>query len=296
MIEPENPMEREVPSNSSPVDGSLFDYFDASEATLLPSLCDAAPALAGVGSVVGKALVSPLLLDALARSNIHPSESRAYADLAELKTAPRWTMALVLSPWKLLSREICDHLTPAAESSGVVDTVLRDSAGAVFGVNTNVFGLAHAVRRLMRATAPGRCLILGAGATSRCAAIALSRVIPDARVGIMGRNEKRVAEIAANFKLEVVTRPRDFDAEMVINCTTVGETSDQRIDLPMDDFLRPETFFLDLNNRPSQFQAEALSRGCVAASGVIMQRAVNMLRAHLIARGGEAQHRTTTHG
>lgn len=83
----------------------------------------------------------------------------------------------------------------------------------------------------------------------------------------------------------MVTQPREYAAHVVVNCTTVGETSDQPIDLPMDDFLLPETLFLDLNNRPSQFQSEALARGCVTISGVIMQRAVNMLRAHLLARG-----------
>lgn len=83
----------------------------------------------------------------------------------------------------------------------------------------------------------------------------------------------------------MVTDTGEFGADLVLNCTTVGETSDDDIPLAFAHAITAAERFFDLNNRINAVQGLALDSGCVTISGNLMQRTVNSLRAHLLARG-----------
>lgn len=263
---------------------SLIERFESSEDAALPQTDITNHSITAIGSVAEKALSSPLLREHLAARGIEPWEPHPCAGPEELSHRDDWSLALVLSPYKREVRDLCDSLTPAVERSGVIDTILQDESGRRFGINTNVFGAAHAITHLTGGGRPGRCLILGTGASARSCAVALHTLYDKLEVGVIGRNPDRMAEIATEFSLVPVEDVEDYAPDLLINTTTVGETMDGDLDYPMEEALIAGVRFFDLNNRTSDLQKTALARGCVTISGVTMQLSVNALRAHVLRR------------
>lgn len=270
---------------------SLIERFESSEGAVLPHTDITNPSITAIGSVAAKALSSPLLREHLTVRGIEAGETRPCADPEDLSRREDWSLALVLSPYKREVCDLCDSITPAAEHSGVIDTILQDESGRRFGINTNVFGAAHAITRLTGGGWPGRCLILGTGASARSCAVALHTLYDKLEVGVIGRNLDRMAKIATEFPLVPVEDVEDYAPDLLINTTTVGETMDSDLDYPMKEALVAGVRFFDLNNRTSDLQKTALARGCVTISGVTMQLSVNALRAHVLRR---ASSRTRT--
>jgi shikimate 5-dehydrogenase len=181
----------------------------------------------------------------------------------------------------------CDEVTPSAERSGVVDTILQDETGKRIGTNTNVSGAAWAVRHLMGGTHPRRCLIAGTGASARSCVVSLRDSYGELEIGVIGRNPVRASDFAAELSVSIVEKIETYGADLVINATTVGETNDNELGFPLDKALTAGVRYFDLNNRTSTLQTQALQRGCVTLSGILMQSVVNALRAHLLARKGD---------
>lgn len=263
---------------------SLIERFESSEAAVLPQTDITNPGITAIGSVAEKALSSPLLKKRLAARGIEPRELRPCADPEELSRRVDWSLALVLSPYKREVRNLCDSLTPAAERSGVIDTILQDESGKRVGINTNVFGAAHAMAHLMGGARPERCLILGTGASARSCAVALRALYDEPEIGVIGRNPDRTSEIVTESSLALVEDVEDYAPDLLINTTTVGETTDAALDYPIEEALIAGVRFFDLNNRISSLQKTALARGCVTISGAIMQLSVNALRAYVLRR------------
>jgi len=263
---------------------SLIERFEISEGAVLPRTDITNPGITAIGSVAKKALSSPLLREHLAARGIVPAEPRPRADPEDLSRKGDWSLALVLSPYKREVRGLCDSLTPAAERSGVIDTILQDESGRRFGINTNVFGAAHAIAHLMGGARPKRCLVLGTGASARSCAVALRALYDEPEIGVIGRSPDRTSKIATEFSIALVEDVEDYAPDLLINTTTVGETTDGDLDYPMEEALVAGVRFFDLNNRTSDLQKTALARGCVTISGVTMQLSVNALRAHVLRR------------
>jgi shikimate dehydrogenase len=263
---------------------SLIERFESSEGAALPPTDIATPGVTAIGSVAEKALSSPLLKTHLAARGIEPREPRPCADSEELSNRNDWSLALVLSPYKREVRYLCDALTPAAERSGVIDTILQDELGKRVGINTNVFGAAHAMAHLMGGAHPERCLILGTGASARSCTVALRTLYGEPEIGVIGRNPDRTASIVTELSLVPVENVEDYAPDLLINTTTVGETTDGDLDYPIEEALVAGARFFDLNNRTSSLQKTALASGCVTISGVIMQLSVNALRAYVLRR------------
>jgi shikimate dehydrogenase len=74
--------------------------------------------------------------------------------------------------------------------------------------------------------------------------------------------------------------------DLVVNTTTWGETEASEAEplgLALVGVLAPGVRLFDLNNRVGALPVEALTAGCVVASGSIMQRVTNASRAALLA-------------
>lgn len=263
---------------------SAIDRFETTEAAALPQITRVRPSIAAVGSVAGKSLASPLLRERLACESIEPEAYRPYTDLEDLFWRTDWSLALVLSPFKQAVQNSCNDLTASAERSGVVDTILQDESGKRIGVNTNVLGAAWAIRHLMGGARPGRCLIAGTGASARSCLVGLRDLYGEVEIGVLGRSPDRTTTIAKEFSVAVVEDIGNYAPDLVINATTVGETQDDEPQFPLEKALSIGTRYFDLNNRTSALQVQALARGCVTLSGILMQSVVNALRVHLLAR------------
>lgn len=243
-----------------------------------------APFIVAIGTLAEKALGSPLLRERLDTAGIRPTALQPAGDLTVLRSTVPFSLALVLSPFKREAPRFCDRLAPTAAATGVVDTALGTADG-VIGLNTNAYAAAGALEQLLAGTTPGRVLIAGTGASARSVLVGLVRLFPVAVVGVIGRSADRAAALVHDLEAgTVVTEPTAFDADLVINATTVGETDDSAtLGFDLDAAFGPGVRYFDLNNRVSALQQRALARGCVTASGVTMQVLTNALRVFLLA-------------
>lgn len=245
--------------------------------------------IAGIGTTAAHALKGRLLHDALLAENVDLAGTVHFDGPVELLGDPRWSLALVLSPWKQEVAPAMPTLTPSAAQTGVVDTIVRGSKGAV-GVNTNSWASQAAMETLMGGRTPESILVMGSGGSSNSVALACRRAWPQARLIGSARNGKAVAAWAQRFGAEYRGPAELFDLlgnrppSLLVNTTTWGET-DASEDAPFAfDFhglASPGNQFFDLNNRVSALQTSALQAGMNVMSGTFMQRATNACRAAL---------------
>jgi shikimate dehydrogenase len=248
---------------------NAIDYFEDTEGAALPQVAETRPTFAAVGSVAPKALASPLLLDRLAAQGVEAEAHHPYSELEDLLQNRSWSLALVLSPFKQAIKDHCDTLAASAERSGVIDTVIRSESGKRIGVNTNAMSAAWAMRRLMGGITPRRCLIAGTGASARSCIVGLRDLYEELEIGVLGRNQERTARIAEEFNVSAVENIEFYAPELVVNATTVGETSDEQTDFPLRNAFVAGVCY------------------CVTMSGIFMQTIVNALRVHLLTRNKE---------
>src|SRR5487761_2191401 len=123
-------------------------------------------AIASIGTTAPRALQGALLAEALSQRGMRIGVATSHTGPVELIDDEEWSLGIVLSPWKLEIGAACGTLTRSAEKTGVVDTVVRGTAGAV-GFNTNTWGAMSALEVLCGGEVPRRVLILGTGASPR---------------------------------------------------------------------------------------------------------------------------------
>jgi shikimate dehydrogenase len=245
--------------------------------------------IAGIGTTAAHALKGRLLHDALLAENVDLADTVHFDSPVELLGDSRWSLALVLSPWKQELAPRIPTLTPSAAQTGVVDTIVRGSEGTV-GVNTNSWASQAAMETLMGGRTPESVLVLGSGGSSNSVALACRRAWPQARLIGSARNVEALAIWARRFDAEycgpaaLAELLGDESPSLLVNTTTWGET-DASEDAPFAfDFGRlasPGNEFFDLNNRVSALQTSALQAGMNVMSGTFMQRATNACRAAL---------------
>jgi shikimate dehydrogenase len=237
--------------------------------------------MAGLGTVAHGVLRSPgfrLAMEVVDFEIMDPHESPA-----DLLADEDWDMTLVFSPHKRTTAELVRHLAPAAQATGVVDTLIRFGP-EVHGFNTTSWAAQVVLEQFCGAAAPPSVLLLGAGASARSVLAAIRRSWGDApEVTVTGRS-------AASLQMfeDVRTLPGDVAGDerpsLLVNCTAWGETPDSEraaFELPFAQFLRPGLRFLDLNNRVSALQEQALSAGAQVMSGIAVRDANNLCRAAL---------------
>jgi shikimate dehydrogenase len=251
--------------------------------------------IAAIGTTAERAVKGALLPEAISRERLQLRSAVAYSTPDELFAASAWRLGVVLSPWKQEIGVRCGGLSPSAETTGVVDTVLRTPSG-VIGFNTNTWAAMSALDAVTGDQAPGRLLLLGTGASARSVALAVSRAFASCEVVIAARStsagEALADQIGARLFTEVDRlQLGDAPCDVVVNTTTWGETEaseSEPFGIDLDGVLAPGVRLFDLNNRVSALQQQALAAGCVVVGGGVMQRVTNAARAALLARFANA--------
>ena len=104
-----------------------------------------------------------------------------------------WRGLSLTMPLKEAAFEVADTVTDVAREAGAINTLVRRSDGGWDGANTDVFGI---VRTLEHVDHEGSATLLGSGATSRSAALALVELgVRD--VVVAARNADAAAEVLA---------------------------------------------------------------------------------------------------
>jgi len=97
----------------------------------------------------------------------------------------------VTMPLKDEAFELATERSSEAAKTGVVNTLIRTSDGLV-GHNTDVVGFKKCFSKV---SIPTAITLIGSGATSRSAALALSEVFPGSNVAVMGRTSQSVLNL-----------------------------------------------------------------------------------------------------
>jgi len=253
---------------------------------------EAGVAIAGTGTTAAKALAGALLAEALGALDHHVARATAHGSPVELMADPSWQLGIVLSPWKRDVGAHCDRLAPSAERTGVIDTILRTTAGTV-GFNTNTWAALSALECLLGGSDPASVLLLGSGASARSVALAVQRAWPNCRLAVRARSAAGAEALAqqfpglvANGTLMSSTDAQGRGPDVVVNTTTWGETEASEagpFGIDLDGVLKPGSRLFDLNNRVGALPVQALQTGCAVLSGAVMQRVTNASRASLVA-------------
>ena len=105
----------------------------------------------------------------------HVRSEALAAYLAERRADPDWRGCNVTMPHKQAVMPLLDALDPVAEQVGAVNTIVRDSAGALTGFNTDVAGFLEPLRGLLgRAHLFRMARVLGTGGAARAIVAALA--------------------------------------------------------------------------------------------------------------------------
>ena len=170
----------------------------------------------------------------------------------------------VTIPHKLAAFRSMDRLTPAAERTGAVNTVIRDGAG-LRGDNTDLYGFSEALRRFGGFDADGAAVVvLGAGGAARAVVHALldrgAR-----RIAVANRTATRGHELIQNIQppdgtpldaygLADGRLQRDLAAaQLLVNTTSVGMAGGPAPDESPapPDWLHHNLFVFDIVYRPA---------------------------------------------
>lgn len=167
----------------------------------------------------------------------------------------------VTIPYKELVMQYLDTISDNARAIGSVNTVVKDSQGALHGYNTDKYGFEQLLRRSGIDVSGRKCLVLGSGGSSKTVRVVLRE---------QGAGEVRI--ISRTGEDNYGNLDRNADAQVIVNTTPVGmypNTGVAPVDLSM--FPRLEGV-LDLIYNPARTQllldAERLGVRC--ANGLHM--------------------------
>jgi len=178
----------------------------------------------------------------------------------------------VTIPHKAAVISLVDELDGSAKSVGAVNTIINRD-GLLIGYNTDVYGFAHALTRLVGNTKGMKVVILGAGGGSRAVVqafdgsneiVILNRSVANAQkiVDIAKAGKASAAELNENNILQALK-----DADLVVNTTPLGLHGENPV--PQEAF-RPGLMVFDLTYQqkgPTPMVEEARKAGAKAADG-----------------------------
>lgn len=187
------------------------------------------------------------------------------AHLAEdLKKLESWQGFNVTIPHKVAIMPLLDALNPAAQSTGAVNTVIRQDKRWV-GDNTDVTGFLNSLSSL-----PTRPLVIGAGG----AALAVINALHNHPLTLACRNPDKAPEDIKTIALADLHDLSRFD--WVINTTPVGMSGHPIQDSPLNtgqlETLPNNALVYDLIYRPleTQLLKDAANRGLQTQNGLLM--------------------------
>lgn len=107
--------------------------------------------------------------------------------------------ANVTVPFKVHAFQLATKLTPAAEKSEAVNTLIPLPHGGLLGANTDGFGLIHDLLRQRIDLAGSRILVLGAGGAARGVLQNLVEAKPE-KIWLANRTQSKAQQLAAAFQ------------------------------------------------------------------------------------------------
>lgn len=206
-----------------------------------------------------------------------PTPPGAEADRFEDVRTGRLAGLNVTIPHKLAAFRAMDRLTPAAQRTGAVNTVIRDGP-RLLGDNTDPYGFSEALRQFGNFDpADASVVVLGAGGAARAAVLALldSRA---RQVLIANRTPARAHELVQDLQPHSDTPinacaltdnrlPRRFAAaHLLVNTTSVGMSGGPApgASPAPPGWLHPSLFVYDIVYRPALTPLLAAARQCGA--------------------------------
>lgn len=199
-----------------------------------------------------------------------PVPSGLFAETVRALGPAGFAGANVTIPHKQAALEVADEASERARAIGAANTLTFRPDGRIVADNTDAPGFLAALPEPPRGR---RALVLGAGGSARAVVWALRQA--GARVAVWNRTPERAAELTAQLGGEPVDRPSD--ADLLVNCTSVGLDDSTGGDLPSFKFLPVaaddlDTFtcVVDLVYRPggTDLLRCARERGIVTVDGL----------------------------
>ena len=149
----------------------------------------------------------------------------------DLKGAIRGVRALgirgcsVSMPFKEKVIPLLDELDILAKSSQAVNTIVNEN-GKLIGYNTDVVGIKQCLQPL-KINKNNRLLLLGSGGISRAFLVAL-RNMKFNNITISNRTLRKSQKLSKEFNVDFIkwSERNNFNADMIINSTSVGMTPD----------------------------------------------------------------------
>ncbi len=186
--------------------------------------------------------------------------------------------ANVTVPHKEAAHRVVDHLSPAAQRIGAVNTIICRDDGSLSGDNTDGFGFLENIRDNVEEwhAWSAKTLVLGAGGAARAVIAALIEAgAPEIR--LTNRTRERADMLAAHFgtKVTVISwsdRHAAVDgANLLINTTTLGMAGKPALEIDLagmtEDGVVTDIVYTPLETR---LLADAKARGLRTVDGVGM--------------------------
>ncbi len=169
-----------------------------------------------------------------------------------------------------------DYVEPLAETIGASNTIKIEHNGRICVYNTDYLGAINALTETMgilpHQLHQKKAAVLGAGGVSR--AVVAGLVDAGARVTIYNRTLTRAKALADEFgcRAACLDATADIDADIVINCTSMGMTPDVDSTPMAAKQFRPDMMVFDTVYTPLQtrFLRQAQAAGCQTINGAEM--------------------------
>jgi shikimate dehydrogenase len=184
----------------------------------------------------------------------------------------------VTVPFKKKIIPFLDELSPDAKKLQSVNTIKKIN-NKICGYNTDWMGFSDTIEKIYHDKNPiksslkdKKILILGAGGATPAILYSLQKY--NGEIFITNRTKEKANQLKTQYpQIEILNwgkRPKICD--VVINTTSVGLNSDEKINLNFDDCKNEETLFYDLiyNPRETNFLKEARLRGNKTMNGQMM--------------------------
>jgi shikimate dehydrogenase len=171
----------------------------------------------------------------------------------------------VTAPFKEETAALVDELDPAARAAGAVNAVVL-KGGASRGYNTDLFGVAEALRESGLPLAGARVLVVGTGGAARAAVCALTSA--GSQVLVAGRDEGKARSLAESFGAEPAAAAPPWVARILKSCHALVSCLSTREPVIPPEALHPRLTVLDAYYASeSALVRDAYAAGCRVVDG-----------------------------
>jgi len=202
---------------------------------------------------------------------LHVTPANLAAAIAGFKAAGIAGLNVTI-PHKAAVISLVDELDGSAKSVGAVNTIINRE-GKLVGYNTDVYGFAHALTRLVGNTKGMKVVILGAGGASHAVVQAFDGSNEIVILNRSVENAQKIVDIAKAGKATALALNEQNikeslkNADLLVNATPLGLHGENPVP---DGLLRKDLAVFDLTyerKKPTQLVEAARKVGAKAADG-----------------------------